>query len=88
MPRFSEVLIYLTCHNSYLSSYLYNYFIMAFKLAYILKMYYKSNITIVGGLKNNINNNKEDFKDFILDFNIIYLKRVLNIFKEFLIYFC
>jgi hypothetical protein len=49
---------------------------MAFKLVYILKIYYKSNITIVNSLKNNINNNKEDFKDFILNFNIIYLKRV------------
>ena len=47
---------------------------MAFKLVYILKIYYKSNITIVDGLENNINNNKEDFKDFILNFNIIYLK--------------
>ena len=55
---------------------------MAFKLVYILKLYYKSNITILNSLNNNINNNKEDFKDFILNFNIIYLKRVLNMFKR------
>ena len=55
---------------------------MAFKLVYILKLYYKSNITILNSLNNNINNNKEDFKDFILNFNIIYLKSVLNMFKR------